>query len=435
MDAQNPNMNLQDHHDMDPQDSNNFDAHNYSTDTQSNDTSMQGLNPTAQSFDMNTQNFSAGVQDFRMHEQSHNVNMQDPTAMPPSSAAVLGAVFPVRHIACFKDLVGMDQGERLRLDVANHTIQIKSSQPDPTWNFIMSAAIFQTFAPSAFTQAHPVPLVCPEQLESELSVLVLPAGILDFQAVQHIFDWMVRVCRTRKAFALPVPENFFICVELLKVAQFLAIGVAEKRSWGVLARMISNIDLEWQHLHSVMASFPPDSKIVKHLVHNVHFRQTQNSLTPSAQHFIMGNRFFSELLGQVSFARKVLIAESMSKTKENRDGNSEQQGYSQPWDGPGQQQPWRKNNRYPTNNNALKGNGKKNAPHQHFDHDFSRDPNQPATPGHPGGHFNAGFNQNLQRTFQQNVQMWGSSPSAHEGGAYDVRALNPGEATACGFIA
>ncbi|KAK0650441.1 hypothetical protein DIS24_g6906 [Lasiodiplodia hormozganensis] len=326
----------------------------------------------------------------------------------------------VAYIHTFADLSSLSRDARLALCSPKHVVQLKSLAPE-VFEYVMPANVFKAFSPLVFQQAFQIP---GEDHEVRRSVLMLAPSGTDPAAIEYICDWMVSTCNQADPFRLSVKGNFFAWVELLKAALLLQVHAAETVIWPRLAFFITEEPLEFQHLDTIMKNFSMNSKIVKHLLHNVSYRRIAGDITPSCEFFIQSNEFFQNLLGQVAYQQQQSGAMAMGNVRNFNRWNSQNAAYRrqrfeeqqlQQHDQPA----FRYAQHHSNKNRRHNGNGYGHGNNRHN--------------GVGGKQKRENMEDWARRTAAGAT--WDDSPAAHQGGAYDVRVLNPGEATASGLIA
>ncbi|OJD36330.1 uncharacterized protein BKCO1_12000132 [Diplodia corticola] len=341
----------------------------------------------------------------------------------------------VAHVHTFADLATLPDEERLALGSLKHVVQLKSSAPD-TFEYIMPANVFKAFSPEAFKQAFQIP---GETEGGRRSVLILPHSGIDPDALQYICDWMVTACNQAIPSRLQVQGNFFAWIELLKASMLLQVQAAQVTIWWKLANFITKEPLEWQHMETIMTNFSVDSKIVKHLIHNVSYRRNAGDITASCEFFINHDEFVKNLVNEVAQQQQQSAMASANahdfahwnqgnaafrRQRFEEEQHQHQNGNQQ------REQPFLQRHAYQhidDNNNNINnrrhfGKGRGNGHHR-------KNVNGAGGPQRRE-HDMEGW---ARRTAA--AAAWDDSPAAHQGGAYDARALKPGEATAGGLIA
>ncbi|KAL1620659.1 hypothetical protein SLS54_006015 [Diplodia seriata] len=325
----------------------------------------------------------------------------------------------VVYVHTFVDLAALSGEERLALTSLKHVVQLKSFPPE-TFEYMMPANVFKAFAPEMFKQAFQLP---GEAEDGRRSVLMLPHSGTDPAALKHICDWMVQSCSQTAPFRLQAHGNFFAWVELMKASMLLQVHAAQATVWPKLAHFITKEALEWQHVESIMNNFDLDSKVVKHLIHNVSFRRNSGDITPSCEFFINHNEFFKGLVDQVADQQHKSAIASANANQFAR---------------------WNQNNA------AYRRQRFEEDHVQHNEQPTFHYPNQSIDrrrfvkdKGHGSRRYNVNANAAPQRREDMEgwahrtaaAATWDDSPASHQGGAYDVRVLKPGEATAGGLVA
>ncbi|KAH7047538.1 hypothetical protein B0J12DRAFT_729310 [Macrophomina phaseolina] len=207
---------------------------------------------------------------------------------------------PVKSFNTFRNLVQTPLAERRALADTTYLVHIKGTAP-LSFEYAMPARVLQAFAPDAYSQAFQVPATVGEcGLVPAFHILILPACAVDPEAVTYVLDWMKECCYVYRPAKMVMPSTFFAWIELLKASQLLQVRIAEAFSWSLVAEFITYNPLEWEHLNCIMRGFPLDSKIVRHLVHNVQYLRHKGGLTLSALNYINTNPYFNQLLDEVT---------------------------------------------------------------------------------------------------------------------------------------